>query len=116
MGPGTEKGKTVMEAKKFDEGKAPWYLLPFVALAVVVEVLRLGAVKYGARNWEQGMDYSRLFGAALRHLTDWWEGVDNDGETGLSHLAHACCCILFLLTYTITGVGRDDRPKTNPKS
>lgn len=100
------------EGKKYDAGKASWHLFPFMAARVVVEVLRFGANKYGDRNWEAGMDYSRLFGAAIRHLTSWFDGEDVDSETGLSHLAHATCCLLFLLTYTITGKGTDDRPKS----
>ena len=98
------------QGKKFDQGKAPWHLLPWGAVAVIVSVLDFGCRKYGPRNWENGMDYSRLFSAAQRHLTAWFNGEDGDQETGLSHLAHAGCCILFLLTFTITGKGTDDRP------
>ena len=64
----------------------------------------------GARNWEKGMDWSRLYAAALRHLTAWWRGNDIDHESGLPHLAHALCCINFLLAYELRGMGRDDRP------
>jgi hypothetical protein len=99
------------EGTKFDQGKAPWHLLPWGAVAVVVSVLDFGCRKYGPRNWEKGMDYSRLFSAAQRHMTAWFNGEDKDPETGLSHLAHAGCCVLFLLTFTITGKGNDDRPK-----
>ena len=33
-----------------------------------VRVLEFGAAKYAPRNWEQGIAYSRLFSAAMRHL------------------------------------------------
>jgi hypothetical protein len=33
----------------------------------------------------------------MRHVTDWWDGEKNDKGSGLPHLAHAACDILFLL-------------------
>lgn len=95
---------------KHDTGKDPWDLLPWDAVRAVVGVLSFGARKYGARNWEQGMAYSRLYAATLRHLTAWWEGEKADLETGYSHLAHAATCLLFLIAYEIRGIGHDDRP------
>lgn len=99
------------EGRKDDQGKAPWGLLPFDAVGQIVEVLRIGAQKYSPRNWEAGMDWNRPFDACLRHLTAWWGGEDKDPETGLPHLAHAGCCVLFLLAYSRRGVGKDNRPK-----
>lgn len=104
-----------MEGKKFDQGKAPWDLLPFDAVEQIVRVLEFGADKYGAYNWSKGMDHSRLFAAAMRHLTAHWRGENTDPETGLSHLSHAGCCILFLLAYQIRGDGHDDRPRITTK-
>jgi hypothetical protein len=98
------------DGRKDDTGKDPWELLPWDALREVVKVLAFGANKYEERNWEKGMAYGRLYGAALRHLTSWWEGEEADHETGLSHLAHACCCVLFLLAFELRGIGTDNRP------
>lgn len=78
-----------------------------------MKVLQFGATKYGERNWEKGIHYSRLYSAAIRHLNAWFEGEDSDKETGLSHLAHATCCILFLLAFVVLngeGYSLDDRP------
>lgn len=99
---------------KHDQGKAPWGLLPWDALGAAVRVLAFGRDKYGARNWEKGMDWSRPWEAAIRHLTAWHMGEKADPETGFSHLAHALCCVLFLVAYEIRGVGRDDRPAFGP--
>lgn len=100
-----------MSGKKFDDGKLPWHLLPGDAIEEVVRVLQYGQMKYGARNWEAGMAWSRLFSAAMRHTWAWWRGQDYDQETGVHHLAHAACCILFVLAYHLRGkVGEDDRP------
>lgn len=62
----------------------------------------------GRSNWRKGMLWSRLADAALRHLLKWVSGSRVDEETGLSHLAHAMCCLMFLLNYEQTGLGEDD--------
>lgn len=82
---------------KADTGKAPWHLLPWSAVAGVVDVLAHGAAKYGERSWmavPSGRD--RYFAAAQRHLVAWFEGERVDAESGLPHLAHAACNVLFL--------------------
>lgn len=98
------------EGRKDDSGKTPWHLMPPDALNQIAQVLEFGAGKYGDRNWEKGMNWSRPFAALMRHMWAWWRGEDRDPETGLSHLAHAGCCILFLLTYQGHATGKDDRP------
>ena len=105
------------EGVKYDDGKPSWALLPWRSVEEIVRVLDFGARKYAARNWEQGISYSRVFSALQRHLTAWWEGEDRDPETGLSHLAHAGCCLVFLLTYVRRGMREfDDRPGSGTSS
>lgn len=99
-----------VEGVKFDEGKLPYHLLPPELLSGVSAVLQFGANKYSARNWELGMDWSRPFGALMRHMWAWWRGEHTDPETGMSHLWHAGCCIAFLIAYEERQVGKDDRP------
>ena len=86
---------------KFDMGKPRWDLLPGDSLEEIVKVLTYGAQKYEERNWEAGMAWHRPFGACMRHMWAWWRGEDYDKDTGLHHLSHAGCCILFLLSYAI---------------
>lgn len=100
-----------MEGRKDDQGKPRMELLPGDALNEIAKVLSFGAAKYTSRNWERGMKWGRPFGALMRHMWAWWQGEDKDAETGLSHLAHAACCILFLLSYELRKTGEDDRPK-----
>lgn len=97
------------EGRKDDAAKPRLDLLPFDALDAVGDVLRYGAEKYAPRNWELGMSWGRLLGAALRHLGAWARGVECDEESGLPHLAHAACCVLMLLALTLRGVGTDGR-------
>jgi hypothetical protein len=100
----------MLEGKKFDDGKLPYDLLPSDAVEEIVKVLQFGATKYGDRNWEKGMAWSRPFAALMRHMWAWWRREEKDPETGLSHLAHAGCCILFLLSYEKRMIGEDNRP------
>tara|TARA_Y100000310_G_scaffold342527_1_gene446179 strand:- start:24216 stop:24560 length:345 start_codon:yes stop_codon:yes gene_type:complete len=83
---------------KFDGGKVRPSLLPVESLEQICEVLEFGAQKYAANSWqsvEGGKE--RYFDALQRHLWAFQKGEVNDPETGLSHLAHAGCNILFLL-------------------
>ncbi|MDD2402326.1 MAG: DUF5664 domain-containing protein [Clostridia bacterium] len=100
----------MVEAIKFDETKPRMDLIPAKPIFALARVLTFGAIKYGDRNWEVGMMWGRLFAAALRHLWAWWGGESKDPETGESHLAHALCCIVFLMEYEETHPGFDDRP------
>lgn len=87
------------EGTKYDDGKpALQYWSPW-ALEETARVLAFGAVKYEAWNWAKGIKYTRVFGAMMRHLWAWWRGEQFDEETGLHHLAHAMCCLMFLLHY-----------------
>lgn len=95
--------------RKDDEGKTPYELLAPEFLEATANILRLGAVKYGAGNWELGMAWSRPFGALMRHMWAWWGGENTDPETGESHLHHAACCIMFLIAYEARKTGKDDR-------
>lgn len=97
---------------KHDSAKVPVQLLPVRPLVEVGQVLAFGAEKYGRENWCGGMEASRLYGAALRHMFAWWSGQDTDPETGLPHTAHALCCLLFLsdLRHTRPEGWQDDRP------
>ena len=94
---------------KFDKEKPRVDLLPGDALLEIAKVLGHGAEKYDDRNWELGMDWHRPFGALLRHLWAWWGGEELDKESGLPHLSHAGCNILFLIAYSLRNKGLDDR-------
>ena len=84
-------------------------LLPTAALEDIAEVLAFGADKYGAYNWCRGARWGRYWAALTRHLFAWWRGEDCDPDTGKSHLAHAGCCLFFLLEYQRHSWGTDDR-------
>lgn len=97
---------------KHDEAKLRYDLVSPIALEGLVEILTFGSKKYGDRNWEKGMSWSRVFAATMRHLWAWWLRKGNDKETGLSHLKHALACVHFLVHYESTRTGDDTRPQT----
>jgi hypothetical protein len=86
---------------KFDHDKVDWSLVPFEALEDMTRVLMFGAQKYDAFNWADngGFKYMRIIRALLRHVFAYMRGEDNDPESGLSHIAHAQCNLLFLAYY-----------------
>lgn len=100
---------TANAATKHDQDKLPLNLLPFESLIETSKVLQHGANKYAPSNWRKGIAYSRLIAAALRHIFAFATGEKLDSESNLHHLAHASCCILFLLSYETIGGGTDDR-------
>lgn len=83
---------------KFDADKLRYDLLEPHAQRELVAVLTFGSVKYEAGNWRKVPDASeRYYAALLRHLEDHRLGKLQDPETSLLHLAHAMCCLHFLL-------------------
>lgn len=102
--------KPATGAMKFDAEKPRMELLDPYAMEQLALVLTFGAhQKYEPWNWTKGLAFSRLIGAALRHLFAFAKGEDLDPESGLSHLAHAMCCLMFLISMTKRHPELDDR-------
>ena len=99
----------VKVATKHDSGKPPISLISTKALIEEAKVMAYGEKKYGRDTWRGGFAYSRLLDAALRHILAYNDGEDKDAETGISHLAHARCCLGFLLEQEVTHKELDDR-------
>lgn len=108
------------ESVKNDSDKTRIELFPGDALFAISDILTFGAKKYAARNWELGMSWGRVYGALMRHMWAWWQGKgptnenfvfgELDPESQRSHLWHAGCCMVFLISYEMRKVGTDDRP------
>ena len=86
-------------AKRANGGKVRMSLIPPVVMLELAAVLTRGAVKYQVHNWRKGLTYSSTYDSLQRHLAAWWDGEENDSESGLHHLAHVLCNAAFLLTY-----------------
>tara|TARA_B100001146_G_C16177775_1_gene433193 strand:- start:24 stop:506 length:483 start_codon:yes stop_codon:yes gene_type:complete len=90
--------KNLEKGRKYDGEKPQLYLLPPKSLYEVGKVLTFGAEKYDPHNWRKVENLqNRYSSAAMRHILAHIDGEDLDEETGLSHLAHAICCLMFKL-------------------
>lgn len=92
----------VATGRKDDQQKDRWDLLPDRPVREVVKVLTYGAAKYAPGNWKLVPDArDRYYAALQRHLHAWRVGEILDPETKCYHLAHAGCCVLFLLAFDL---------------
>jgi hypothetical protein len=90
------------QGRKFDGGKLEYGLLPPKALEATVAVLTFGAQKYERGNWKFVPESKRrYFDAMQRHVWAWKNGERDDPESGIHHLAHAMCCLMFLYEHDI---------------
>lgn len=93
---------------KADADKPRMDLLPPYAIAAVARVLGFGARKYSTGNWRKVDDHGRYIAAALRHVFAHMTGEKLDAESGEPHMAHACCCLLFVLDLESEPLSRKD--------
>ena len=101
------------EGKKFDGGKERFDLFPMMPLLELAKLFTLGAAKYGVRNWEKGMKFSRLFSAMMRHSFKWWAGEKYDPVDGQHHLTAVMWNAMVLMELENTLPKMDDREPQN---
>jgi hypothetical protein len=82
---------------KNDSNKPRYSLIPPIAEEEWVKVLTFGAQKYSPENWRKVDDLSRYVDAAMRHISSYRKGDKMDIESGFHHLAHAMCCLSFIV-------------------
>ena len=93
---------------KYDKGKTRFDLYPLGAYEGCAKVLTFGTEKYTPQGWRTVSDpLNRYYAALIRHLNAQKEFTDNGGvglafddESGLPHLDHAQCCLVFLRELT----------------
>lgn len=87
-------------------------LIPSEMIESVAEVLTYGAKKYDDNNWRKGLKHSIHYAAAMRHMLQFWRGVDLDNESGIHHIKHAMTNLGMIITNIETGrEDLDDRYK-----
>lgn len=89
-------------ARKDDQQKLRYDLIPELPLRRLAEVYTIGAAKYGDSNWALGMKWSRLHGALMRHLEAWRRGEMLDPQDKQHHLASVAWCAFSLMEYEET--------------
>lgn len=100
----TKEGANLAAAPGRSESVEFIELLPWESLGQIVEVLTYGAQKYSPDNWQRVPDpQNRYFAAVMRHLHAYRLGDALDSESGLPHLAHAACCVLFMMHFDLYG-------------
>ncbi len=98
-----------MSGTKNDQAKPDLSLIPTDALWGMAAALTYGAKKYDRHNFREGIEFSRLVAACMRHLTAWNEGENIDNETSLSHLDHALASLAMLKFMEVNRQDMDNR-------
>lgn len=80
---------------RYNKGKRKWSLVNYASLEPMIEVLEFGANKYGAFNWQKGLDKKEILESMQRHLASLMDGEDNDKESGIHHIGHILCNAMF---------------------
>ena len=83
-----------------------------LALLELAKIYGFGNKKYERLNYMKGYRWSLAADAMFRHFLLFWSGEDRDQESKLHHMAAAAWHCLTLLTYSLRGLGTDDRYKT----
>lgn len=94
---------------KNDSGKVPLSILTIESLTAEARAFEYGAKKYSRNNYKNGMEWSRMLDATLRHVMAFNAKQDLDEESNLNHLWHAKACLAMLIYYYENKVGTDDR-------
>ncbi|MFM7027812.1 MAG: dATP/dGTP diphosphohydrolase domain-containing protein [Chakrabartia sp.] len=90
-----------------------WSVMPRWVMLAVGRVMSCGAAKYGAFNFRETKIRASVYEDAIeRHLQLWFDGEDNDPETGVSHLASVMASCALLMDAQRRGMLADNRQKT----
>lgn len=105
----------VVNPKEVAGSKKPgvYSVFPRWVSLLVGRVMETGASKYGKFNYRDSSIAAATYEDAMeRHAQLWFDGEDNDPESGVSHLAHVIACATLLLDAQATGKLSDNRQKT----
>lgn len=105
------KATTVNPKDLFGSVKVSITKFPAIGLAHGAHAMMDGAEKYGPYNWRDKPVIASIYvDAAIRHLTDWFEGQEQAKDSKVHHLGHAMACCAILLDAQENGCLVDDRP------
>ena len=77
-------------------GKAKLSLVPYHGMVAVAEVREYGVKKYGDPDGWKEVAPLEFIDAALRHIGKYLAEADYDEESGLHHISHAACNLMFV--------------------
>jgi hypothetical protein len=87
------KDHAIRGGTKNDTGKPEYDRLSFQALGQFNAVHKFGDKKYNKGDWKEGLHFTRLLNAVIRHTSAMLSGELFDKESGLLHSAHAGVCL-----------------------
>jgi len=91
--------------------KAPLSNVPCGVMMELGVAMLEGALKYGSHNYRvAGVRASVYYDALMRHAMDWWEGMDLDKDSNLSHITKAIATLTVLRDAMMNDMLVDDRP------
>ena len=101
-------------AMKDLDSKPRMDLIPSEIIEGLAEVFTYGAQKYDDHNWRKGLNHGIHYSAAMRHMANYWKGIDLDEESGIHHLKHAMVNLGMIITNIENGrEDLDDRYGVN---
>ncbi|NJO65135.1 MAG: hypothetical protein HC836_45615 [Richelia sp. RM2_1_2] len=71
---------------KNDQGKPDYTHIPKQAMDAMGEAFTYGAKKYSSDNYREGLSVRRQVAAALRHIYQFLDEGNIDGESGCKHI------------------------------
>lgn len=91
--------------------KPPLHLVPPAGLIYAAITMDDGAAKYGPFNWRENKVIASIYiAAAMRHITQWFDGEDLASDSKKPHIGHAISSLMILADALETGNLKDDRP------
>lgn len=101
-----------MAGKKNDGDKPAVQYIPTEAIFGMGKALGYGAKKYEDWNYTEGLAWTRLTAACIRHVYQFLDGIEQDDESGLSHIDHALASLAMLKFMIANHPDLDDRHRT----
>lgn len=103
------QASAALQGKKDLIGKVRVELIPPEVILGLGEIFTIGAQEYGEYNWEKGLKWQDLIGAAMRHLLKWCSGETLDRKSRKHHLLHCMANLCMLYMYQQYNMGEDNR-------
>lgn len=82
---------------KADNGKTRLDLVSPTFIEAVGKIRTFGVQKYGDSDSWAKVEPQRYMAALLRHINAYRMGEETDKESGMPHLWHAACNLMFLI-------------------
>ena len=85
------------DENKFDGEKVRLDLVEPSIIEAIGKVRTYGVKKYGDEQSWRKVEKPRYIAAAMRHFEAYRKGESNDAESGMPHLWHCACNLMFLI-------------------